>query len=504
MHTDVTIAALIQGLQVRMASGDPQVVPTSITEDSRAVLPGALFVARVGTRSDGRRFIADAIEKGAVAILHDGSGEIPAGVATLLADDVARESAIIAERFHGSPSSALSLIGVTGTNGKTTVATLLAQLLNHASVRCGLIGTVSVDDGTGPKPATLTTPPAITLSSTLATMVANGCKAGAMEVSSHALSQSRTSGLNFTVGIFTNLTGDHLDYHGSMDEYAAAKARLFEHLGPGATAIVNTDDSASERMVRDFTGAQIWRTTTRGNDTAEFSAHVLAMHARSTQARVWTPHDAFEINLPLIGEHNVHNALQAFTAACAAGVDIDLAREALEACAAPAGRLEPVRIDGAVGPTVLVDYAHTDDALANVLQAVRPAVPPDGRLWVVFGCGGDRDRTKRPRMAATAARFADQIVITSDNPRTEDPHDILDDILPGIPSDRSSDATLEVDRRSAIHSAILAATETDVVVIAGKGHEDYQIIGEQRLPFDDRIVAREALERRQQMVEVAS
>lgn len=477
---------------------DPEIV--GLAEDSRAVTPGVLFIARAGTKQDGRAFVADAIARGAAAVLTEGegaearasgSGEAP--VALLASADVPLASARIAERFFGNPSRALDLVGITGTNGKTTTAYLVQQFVKATGKRCGLIGTVAIDDGLHSRSATLTTPDAISLSRALRQMVTNGCSACVMEASSHALVQKRTAGLEFAVGIFTNLTGDHLDYHGSMEAYAAAKAILFTGLSSTSTAIVNSDDPASVEMLRECR-ARVIRCSIR-DPAAECFAHLDALGPGFVSARWTTPWGVKLIRLPLTGLHNLMNAMQAAAGAWALGVAGEAIDAALERCTAPPGRLEPVTT--ADDPfAVLVDYAHTDDALDNVLRALRALVPPEGRLRVVFGCGGDRDRTKRPRMAAIACRHADEVIVTSDNPRTEDPAQIVEEILAGVPADRRDRTQRCVDRGDAIRGAVHSLQPGDVLLIAGKGHEDYQIIGTTRRPFDDREVARTALAER--------
>jgi UDP-N-acetylmuramoyl-L-alanyl-D-glutamate--2,6-diaminopimelate ligase len=492
------LVELIDNLPVDLRRGTPRVAVSAVTEDSREVGPGALFVARPGVVTDGRRFVADAIERGAVAVLTSSSAaettDVGAGVAHLTAPDVAAAAGLLAERLHDHPSRRLALVGVTGTNGKTTVAWLARGLLATAGARCGLVGTVAIDAGTGLEPATLTTPGATVISPLLARMVAAGCRAAVIEASSHALEQRRTAGLEFAGAVFTNLSGDHLDYHGTMDAYAAAKARLFDGLAPGAWAVVNGDDPATATV----TGACPARcvetsleTGSAGRDAAR--AAIAQATITGTAVAMSGPWGRFEVVLPLLGRHNVANALQAAVVGHELGLDADALRAGLAGATAPPGRLEPVTPPDAPFQ-VLVDYAHTDDALDNVLRGLRPLLAPGARLVVVFGCGGDRDRTKRPRMAAAAARWADAIVATSDNPRTEDPERILDDVMPGIPTERRAATTREADRAEAIRVAIEQARPGDVVVIAGKGHETEQIVGAERRPFDDRDVARTVLD----------
>lgn len=482
------------------------ITPLDITEDSRDVKPGALFIARAGTKHDGRRFIADAIEAGAAAVLTDFTVHpetleaVRTGkVALLRTPDVPTTGAILAERFFGNPAKELTLIGVTGTNGKTTIAHLIQHALSDAGLPCGLVGTIAIDDGARRTPASLTTPSAIDVSRTLARMRENGCTGAVMEVSSHALQQGRVAAIDFDVAVFTNLTGDHLDYHRTMNAYAEAKAILFQSLRPDALAILNADDPTHDRIARGCR-ATIRRCSQRRATGADYTIAPLELSIHAIRARVETPSGAFEIESALIGAHNLMNILQVVAVLDARGIPLDTIRQAIGTAASPPGRLEPVRPDGVDVPfAVLVDYAHTDDALDNVLRAVRPFVT--GALHLVFGCGGDRDRTKRPRMGAVACRHADSIILTSDNPRTEDPDAIIADVVCGVPSDARPRLSIEPDREAAIRLAIDAAAPGDLVLIAGKGHEDYQLLpdadgGIVRRDFDDRLIAADALVRR--------
>ena len=491
---------ILDGTGAEIRRGSPETPVAAIAEDSRRVSARALFVARRGTVTDGARYVDAAVAAGATAVLTARDADVPAAAAHVVADDVGAAAARIAERFFGDPSTHLRLVGVTGTNGKTTVATLLHQILDAAGTRTGLIGTVEVDDGSGERrPAELTTPPAIEISRLLATMVERGCGACAMEVSSHALAQRRTAGLRFAGAIFTNLSGDHLDYHETMDAYRDAKAELLRAVPADGWAIVNTDDDAARTMI-DACACPVLSARVDGD--ADVTATIDASTIDGTAVRFTGPWDGergarltFAAQLPLVGRHNVANALLAVAAAHRLGVSIETIASALAALRAPAGRLEPVAVDdGSGGVRVFVDYAHTDDALENVLSALRPLVP--GRLVTVFGCGGDRDRTKRPRMARAAWRWSDAVVVTSDNPRTEDAAAIVDEVMAGVPAARRTATTSLVDRGEAIHHAIAMAEPKDVVLIAGKGHEDYQIVGTTKRFFDDRIVAATALRER--------
>jgi len=480
----MNLADLIDGTDIRLVGGDTRIC--DITEDSRTVVPGSLFVARRGTKADGRRFIDDALAAGAAAVLTDTPVETPHNRPILLVADPARAAALLAERFYGSPASRLSLVAVTGTNGKTSVAHAVRDLLAAAERRCGLIGTVEIDDGCERADAAMTTPPAIELSRTLSVMVESGCDSAVIETSSHALDQGRVAALRFGAAVFTNLTGDHQDYHRTLDAYADAKASLFASLAPGATAVINADDAYAERMVLDCS-ANIVRCSCNDSDA---SVQVLEATLRGSMLRLVGPWGAIEARVPVFGAHNAMNVLEAVAAAHALGVDELTLAAALPRLHPPRGRLQRV----ADKPAVFVDFAHTDDALRSALAAVRSALT-GGHLWVVFGAGGEKDRTKRPRMGAAAA-LADHLVVTSDNPRSEKPESIIEEILAGVP--RDARVTVEPDRAKAIQLALAGAESDDAVVIAGKGHERDQELpdgrgGTYRVPFDDATVALEAL-----------
>lgn len=539
------LGALIAGLGVRVAGAadawpnarTAEIRICDLTEDSRTVVPGSLFVARSGLRADGKTHIEEAARAGAVAVLTDDpKGGTPAGfdLPVLYALDLPLTAARMAERFYGEPSSRLGLVGVTGTNGKTTVTSLVWQLLNASGVRCGLVGTVLVDDGVEVAPASMTTPPAIELSRTLGLMAEAGCRAAALEVSSHALDQKRGDGLRWKVGVFTNLTGDHLDYHKTMERYAAAKARLFGLLPADGVAIVNSADAAAAGMVRGCR-APVWRCVLEagtgadgaGSDGtgadgggAECGAEVLEASLLGMRLRLRGPWGVVEGGVALLGRYNAMNALQAVAAAHALGLGTAAIERGLARLTAPPGRLERVS-EAADEVTVFVDYAHSDDSLRSVLGAVgglmpgrlhpggplreaagAPAVmPTPGRLWVVFGCGGERDTSKRARMGLVAAELADRVVVTSDNPRTERPGEIVDQVLAGIPQAMREHVGVQVDRARAIRLAIDCAAPGDVVVIAGKGHETEQVLpdgagGTVTTHFDDREIARQVLAER--------
>jgi UDP-N-acetylmuramoyl-L-alanyl-D-glutamate--2,6-diaminopimelate ligase len=489
----MTLKDLTAGLDISLVHGSAQAEIADIVEDSRQVSAGCLFVARAGLKADGRRFIDDAVKAGAVAVLcEDGQMRVPANVAVLTATDLPETTAKLAERFFGDPSSQLTLIGITGTNGKTTTAYLVREILNRAGVKCGLIGTVQIDDGKEVREANLTTPPAIEISRVLRTMIDHGCQACVMEASSHALHQKRTAGLSFKIGVFTNLTGDHLDYHQTMENYRAAKGLLFESLPKNGVAVLNADEDAS-LFFASRTKAAVLKCSAAGK-RAQCSAQVGEQTLSSIQVEFDGPWGSFGCKLPLIGRHNVSNALQALAVAHVMDIKTNALQEIISACHAPPGRLEPVT-DSSHDFAILVDYAHTDDALENVLRTLRPIVSDAGagKLITIFGCGGDRDRTKRPRMARVACQYSDEMIITSDNPRTECPSAIINEIRSGIPHEKLNQTTCIEDRKAAIEAAVDRLCDGDILLIAGKGHEDYQIIGTTKRAFDDRKIASAAL-----------
>ena len=490
------------GVSPRVEGGDAEsCLITGVRDDSRRVEPGNLFVARSGHDTDGGRFIADALDRGAAAVLLAPGVTVEHASILVRCDEPAEALAALAQAFFGHPSKDLALVGITGTNGKTTTATLLKRLLDANGLRTGLLGTVEVDDGRDVRAAELTTPGSAELAEVLGRMVANDCKAAAMEVSSHALDQGRAAGIRFAVGVFTNLSGDHLDYHGTMDAYARAKARLFAELEPEAMAIVNTADPASAVMLEGCRARGVGvrvepaeRVIPVPSD-GEVRVEVRELGIEAMTLRLQTPWGSGDCRVPLVGAHNAFNAAAAVAAAVGAGLSFESAMAALAEVAPPRGRLQPVHQPGDE-IHVFVDYAHTDAAIANVLGAVRESVPPGGRLRVVFGAGGDRDRTKRPRMLQAACAGADLVMVTSDNPRTENPDSIVREILAGASDADRDRIDAEVDRAAAIERAILEAIPGDVVIIAGKGHEDYQIVGTERRHFDDAEVAGSALARR--------
>ena len=486
MHT---IHSLIAGLDARMLAGEQDSPVRNVIQHSERVTEGSFFIARSGVRRDGAAFIEEAIHKGAVAILC--TPEVAStleylSVPCVVTHDPTGVGAQIAERFCGDPSKKIKLVGVTGTNGKTTISWMLRHLLMHAEVKCGLLGTVVCDDGLKQVQSKLTTPSFCDTSKILQSMVANGCEVAVMECSSHALDQRRTTALTFEIGVFTNLSGDHLDYHGSADAYLRAKLHLFDQVTN--CSVINMDDPTSW-AVADRSNARVVSCRLE-SDAASAWVEILSEKVTGSELCLHGPWGDAAVSLPMFGRHNAINALQAAMCAYELGIPISKIVSGLAVVTAPPGRLE--RVEGH-GATVFVDFAHTDAALEHMLWSVREVLPAGGNLIVVFGCGGDRDRSKRPRMGHIASTVGDVAFATSDNPRSEDPDIILDEVISGVPQDRLHCVRRETDRKEAIKSAIAEADVCDIVVIAGKGHEQTQILRHEVIPFDDRKVAAEAM-----------
>jgi UDP-N-acetylmuramoyl-L-alanyl-D-glutamate--2,6-diaminopimelate ligase len=463
-----------------------------------------LFVARAGTKVSGTRFLEQALERGAVAVVAQEPLALPERVAYVRVENANLALALLAHRAVGDPARAMQLLGVTGTKGKTTITYLLRAVLRAAGHKCGLIGTVQLDDGVRVEPSTMTTPGPVELATLLARMRDNGVGHAALEISSHALHQQRVAGIPLAAALFTNLTGDHLDYHLTMENYAAAKALLFASLAPEAVAVINVDDPWSERMVQNCR-ARIVRLSLKDAPAADFRAQIRAMTSRGTTIQISGPDALYQtFESPLVGRHNVYNSLGVIAATHSLGVPWDAIETGLAQMAGVPGRLQAVELPGlaraAMPFQVFVDYAHTHDALDNVLTALRATMAHaangrTGKLICLFGCGGDRDRTKRPKMAAVVERLADRVVLTSDNPRTENPDAIIHEVLLGFSAAYRGGGSLAVepDRRAAIRQALGLAEPGDVVLLAGKGHENYQIIGTQKRHFDDVEEAQAAL-----------
>ncbi len=489
--------------------GDDDPVIRSLTYDSRSVSAGDLFFALKGIDVDGHDYLQQAIDLGAAAVVVN---EVPShldlrGRSAAVVRDSRRALAPIANQFYGDPSSELTLIGVTGTNGKTSVTYLVESILRQAGRPAGLIGTVEIRDSDRHERSVNTTPESCDLQRTLRAMRTRNVEAVVMEVSSHGLELGRVEGCRFAVGAFTNLTQDHLDFHGTMRAYRDSKALLFErYLEVGGAAVVNLDDPSAEHFLwaakrPEARTVGVTRDISRRAEVQLASAKV---RLDGTETQVRTPTGELSIDLPLVGDFNLENMLVACGIAVALEIEPAAIVAGVEGCPQVPGRVERVPSARADSPTVLVDYAHTPDAVDKLLRTLRPLA--QGRLITVFGCGGDRDRAKRPLMAQAVARWSDRIVVTSDNPRAEDPRSILDDVETGLAQlqrvepDSLDAATgcyvVAEDRHEAIRAAISIARAGDMVVIAGKGHEDYQIVGRQKLPFNDRDEAQRALDER--------
>jgi UDP-N-acetylmuramoyl-L-alanyl-D-glutamate--2,6-diaminopimelate ligase len=463
-----------------------------LTSDSRAVLPGDVFCAFPGTNNDGRDYIQVALDAGASAVLAE-EAYFPSqnfeGLVIKVAN-LRRRYSFLVELNAQRPSSELRLIGVTGTNGKTSTAIWIAQALESLGTPCGVIGTLGAGRVDALKDIGNTTPDASIVASSLSKMLRTGCKAAAMEVSSHALEQYRVDGFAFQMGVFTNLTRDHLDYHGTMEAYATAKARLFG-FATLRWAILNADDPAVDRMASATYGDVVRYSATGNRD-----AHIVVRQARCTREGialvVQTPRGDVEVSVPVLGAFNVSNLAAVVACLFALGYEANAMAGALATLKPVPGRMQRVSAGIERAPLVVVDYAHTPDALEKALSTLR-SLATGGQLHVVFGCGGNRDAGKRPIMGGIAARAADYVWVTSDNPRFESPRAIIDQIIAGIPSDVRGRTSVCPDRAQAIASAIAKANENDIVLVAGKGHETYQEIEGVRIPFDDVSHAQEAL-----------
>lgn len=480
------ISEIIKSLPLAadVVGGDPDIL--GIAVNSRQVRPGYLFAAIPGACVDGWDYVDDALQRGAVAVVAEHSAKSRSGVCHVTVPDAHAAFAQIASALHGHPTRDLRVVGITGTNGKTTTSYMVRDVLRSGGLEAGLIGTVAYEVGARIIPAGRTTPDAATLQDLMRQMVSANCAAAVMEVSSHALVQERVAAIDFDVAVFTNLTRDHLDYHGTMDAYFEAKASLFRDLPSTATAVINTDDPWGRRLHEEALPCAV---LTYGMDgAADVTAERVAVDIGGCAFTAKTPWGDQEIRLQLLGRHNVSNALACLGACGALGVSPERASGALAGLASVCGRLEPIGSDRPF--SVFVDYAHTDDALSHALTTVRELTA--GRVIVVFGCGGDRDKTKRPVMGSVASSLADVAVITSDNPRSEAPAAIIEDILSGVDRSAAMIETVE-DRELAIRRAIELADAGDTVLIAGKGHETYQECGSRTIRFDDHEVARAAL-----------
>ena len=522
------LSEIIRDCDVLSIQGNPDVEIRSLTNDSRRVEPGSLFIAVNGCGNDGRAYLDKAIEAGAVAIMYEAPGDSPitsanddssvipgltrnldgtspegaaerafpqrsedtfqpgrsqrsCGVTSVIVKDSRKAVALSADAFYGHPSGKLQLVGITGTNGKTTTVTLLYHLFRSLGYECGLLSTIANYVGTHRSETANTTSDPVTLNALLAEMVDAGCEYCFMEVSSIGVEQQRIAGLEFRAAIFSNLTHDHLDYHGTFAEYLRCKKAFFDGLAPSATAIINLDDKHGEVMVQN-TRARVVGYSCRG--AADHTARILEESFEGMLLKV----DGQEVWVRLIGAHNAYNLLAVYTTALVLGVPTDEALVALSRLESAKGRLETLR--GPKDLSVVIDYAHTPDALENVLKTLRD-VAPKRELICLFGCGGDRDKTKRPEMGAVAAKLADRIFLTSDNSRTERTEDILEDIKAGLDAQALAKTVCIADRREAIRTALLLAPAGSTLLLAGKGHETYQILGTEKRHFDEREIVLE-------------
>ena len=475
---------LLKNVEVLNTLGDTEVEITGVNIDSRRIEAGHLFVAIPGTQTDGHKFIPKAIEQGAVAVLCEYfPNRREPGVTYIAVESTEDCVGEVATQFYGTPSEKLKLVGVTGTNGKTTIATLLYNMFRKFGHKCGLLSTVNnyIEDEV--IPADHTTPDPIELNKLLARMVEAGCEYAFMECSSHAIAQKRIGGLLFAGGLFTNLTRDHLDYHKTFENYRDAKKAFFDGLSKDAFAITNADDKNGSVMVQNCK-AQVKTYSTR--TMADFRARIIECHFEGMYLEV----DGREVGVQFIGKFNVSNLLAVYGAAVMLGKKPEDILLVLSTLKSVAGRLEPIRSQE--GVTAIVDYAHTPDALENVLNAIHEVLDgKGGQIITVCGAGGNRDKGKRPLMAQEAVKQSDRVIITSDNPRFEEPQDIINDMLAGLTPQQMKKVVSIVDRKEAIRTACMMAQKGDVILIAGKGHEDYQEIKGVKHHFDDREVVRE-------------
>ena len=474
---------LLRNIKNVALTGSDDVEITGVNIDSRRIGTGHLFVAMRGTQVDGHRFITKATEQGAAAVLCEELPEVLSeGVTYVKVPSTEDVVGHVATAFYGNPSEKLKLVGATGTNGKTTIATLLYNMFRKLGYKCGLLSTVCNYIEEEVVPADHTTPDPIELNRLLAQMVDAGCQYVFMECSSHAIAQKRIGGLKFSVGIFTNLTRDHLDYHKTFENYRDAKKAFFDMLPKGSYAIINADDKNGSVMVQN-TKATVKTYSTR--QMADYRARLIECHFEGMYLEI----DGHEVGVQFIGKFNVSNLLAVYGTARVLGEKPEDILIALSTLGSVSGRLEPIR--SADGFTAIVDYAHTPDALENVLNAIHEVLDGRGKVITVCGAGGNRDKGKRPLMAKEAARQSDRVIITSDNPRFEDPQEIINDMLAGLDRQQMKKVLSIVDRREAIRTACMMAQKGDVILIAGKGHEDYQEIKGVKHHFDDKEVVRE-------------
>lgn len=482
----MTLSELIKNIDTVNITGSTDIEIKGVDIDSRRVAEGHLFVAMKGTQVDGHTFIGKAVDQGAAAILcEDMPAEVAEGVTYVQVSSTEDAVGKVATQFYGDPSRKLKLVGVTGTNGKTTIATLLYNMFRKLGYKCGLLSTVCNYIKEEKIPADHTTPDPIELNALLSRMVDAGCEYAFMECSSHAIAQKRIGGLNFTGGIFTNLTRDHLDYHKTFENYRDAKKAFFDGLPKTAFAITNADDKNGMVMVQN-TKAKVKTYSVRS--MADFKAKILECHFGGMYLEI----DGREVGVQFIGKFNVSNLLAVYGAAVMLGQSPENILIAMSTLKSVSGRLNPVH--SPLGYTAIVDYAHTPDALENVLKAIHEVLNGKGHVITVCGAGGNRDKGKRPIMAQEAVKQSDKVIITSDNPRFEDPQDIINDMLAGLTPQQMTKVVSIVDRKEAIRTACMLAQKGDVILVAGKGHEDYQEIKGVKHHFDDKEIIRDIFE----------
>lgn len=473
----------IQAVGADETYGDIGTEITMITDDSRKCVPGALFIAVKGFGTDGHAYIGKAVENGASAIIFENPDFRPEGIPAARTGDARKAVALAADLFYGRPSTKLKLVGITGTNGKTTTATMLYRLFTGMGYGCGLLSTIANYICGKEHPTLNTTSDPITINSLLAEMVKAGCEYCFMEVSSVGIEQERVAGLTFAGGIFSNLTHDHLDYHKTFAEYLRCKKMFFDSLPPDAFALTNIDDRNGRVMVQN-TKARVVTYSCRS--AADHTCRIIEESFDGMLVRM----DGKEVWCRLIGAHNAYNLLAVYSAAVLLGADGEEALQGISGLTPVAGRMEYLR--GKNGLTVVIDYAHTPDALENVLKTLRETGRGNS-IITVFGCGGDRDRSKRPEMAAVAEKYSDRVFVTSDNPRTEDPEAIINEIMTGFSAEGLRKAIAITDRKNAIRTAVMTAPEGAVILLAGKGHETYQIIGHEKRDFNEYGIVKEIL-----------
>ena len=480
-----TLKDILFGVSLQSITGNREEEVHGVAFDSRKVESGFLFVAVKGLTVDGHDFIESTIDKGAkIIVCEKAPKNLPKGITIVQTDNSAKALGIIASNFYGRPSENIKLVGITGTNGKTTCATLLFELFQNLGYSVGLLSTVENKINHKVLDTSFTTPDAVQLNQLLAEMVEGGCTHCFMEVSSHALVQNRVAGIHFTGGVFTNISHDHLDYHKTFDEYIAAKKLLFDGLSSESFALVNVDDKRGMVMLQN-TKADKHRLGIRS--MADFKVRIIHNTLQGLQLNF----DGVDVWFKLIGEFNAYNLLTAYAVAILLEEEKEDVLSGLSTTSGASGRFEIVENTSNV--MAIVDYAHTPDALENVLRTIDDLRTKNEMLVTVVGCGGDRDKTKRPKMAEIAARFSDKIILTSDNPRTEDPQQILEDMKVGIPKSKERNVMIISDRKEAIRTACNLVSDQDIILVSGKGHETYQEINGVRNHFDDREILKEQL-----------